>query len=64
MSRVSKVVAPRKSRVTVTVEEFDSPKLNDPPNSNEFWTNVGRFLKKQIVNLGIENLRRLFCWLF
>jgi hypothetical protein len=64
MSSVSKLVAPRKLRVTVTVEEFDSPKSNDPRNSEEFWTSVRSFLKKQIVNLSIKNLSRLFWWVF
>jgi hypothetical protein len=61
MSSVSKVVGPRKLRVTVTVEEFDAPKSNDAANSKELWTAVRSFVKKQIINLGI---RRLFWWLF
>ena len=62
MPNVSKAVAPRKLRVTVTVEEFDSPKSTEPANSKEMW--MGNFLRKQIVNLGIEKLHRLFSWLF
>jgi hypothetical protein len=61
MSGVSKVVAPRKLRVTVTVEEFDAPKSNDAPNSKELWTTVRSFVKKQIINL---SLQRLFWWVF
>jgi hypothetical protein len=64
MSSVNKVVAPRKLRVTVTVEEFDPPKSNDLPNSKELWTSVGSLSKKQIFNFNIENLRRLFWWIF
>ncbi len=64
MSSVSKVVAPRKLRVTVTVEEFDHPKSNDAPNPKESWKNVGIFVKKQIIKFSIENLQRLFWWVF
>jgi len=64
MSSVSKVVAPRKLRVTVTVEEFDAPKSNDQPNSKDFWTSVRSFSKTQIMSLVIENLKRLFWWIF
>jgi hypothetical protein len=64
MSSVSKVVAPRRLRVTVTVEEFDHPKSNDAPNSTESWKNVGIFVKKQIIKFSIENLQRLFWWAF
>jgi hypothetical protein len=63
MSSVSKVVAPRKLRVTVTVEEFEHPKSNDATNSKESWKNVGIFVKKQIIKFGIENLQRLFWWI-
>jgi hypothetical protein len=62
MSSVNKVVAPRKIRVTVTVEEFDPPKPNDAPNSKPFWAGVRSFLKKQIINYSIGNLRHLFWW--
>jgi hypothetical protein len=63
MSSVNKAVAPRKLRVTVTVEEFDPPKSNETSSSKELWASVGGALKRQIIEYSTENLRRLFWWL-
>ena len=37
MSTQKKTVVTRDYRVTVIVEEIEAPKLNDAPNSKEFW---------------------------
>jgi hypothetical protein len=45
MSAAKKSVVTRDYRVTVIVEEIEAPKLNDAPNSKEFWkSEVEEFL--------------------
>lgn len=45
MSAVKRTVVTRDLRVTVIVEEIAAPKLDDAPNSKEFWkSEVEEFL--------------------
>jgi hypothetical protein len=45
MSTEKKTVTTRDFRVTVIVEEIEAPKINDAPNSKEFWkSEVDEFL--------------------
>jgi hypothetical protein len=63
MASVNKVVAARKLRVTVTIEEFGPSKPNESPKSGEFWTRVRNFLEDQIVNQSFQTIRWLFWWI-
>jgi hypothetical protein len=64
MSDLNGELGTRKLRVTVTVEqELDSPKSTRTPSSKESWASVRSFLKKRIINFGLESSRRLFWWL-
>jgi hypothetical protein len=57
MASVNKIVAPRKLRVTVTVEEFDQS--NEASNSKEYWATVMNRLKKQLITSSMQILSRL-----
>ena len=51
---------PRKLRVTVTVEEFDSTKPIETAKSKDLWGNVEASIAKQVVNFCVECAQYLF----
>jgi hypothetical protein len=54
----------KKLRVTVTVEEFDSPKSKEVASPNDISVSLRNLLKSRLINQGIEIFRRLFPWMF
>ena len=54
--------APRKLRVTVTLEEFGSPESPEK-SSSELLADETASRRRKLVKYGIEGVQRLFWWL-
>jgi hypothetical protein len=53
----------RKIKVTVTVEEFDTPK-SSKTNSTELWDTAKASLSKRLIDACVGTLRQLFWGVF
>src|ERR1019366_10477996 len=59
MTRPGKKVIPSKFRVTVIIEEFQTPELKTVSGSKGFWAELGALLKRLIIACGIQSFWRI-----
>ena len=59
MKRSGKKATPSKFRVTVIIEEFQTPELKTVSGSKGFWAELGALLKRLIIACGIQSFWRI-----